>query len=305
MLVGPAGAAHSRVLASATVSRARGGSVKARSGVALYVPPHTIVRRRAHAEITSLGHHRFAITILGAWQGRVRVTLPKPGRGLLPIVLHKINGSDHVESRSLGEMTVWVTHLSEFDVGFPDVCFDFVEDPAELTACLVPYGIFLTAEGVAELVQLAKGHAPLSTPPGGSAGVLPAPQGGSIQGSSPNLQGGAPPSGPSNPSPPAESNSTPPPSYYVYYVENTCRDGACGLHVRSGPGYSSYASIEVLTDGTEVKIVCQALGQEVGPSPSSGVSSAIWDKLTNGGWVSDLYITTPNAGTWSPPIPQC
>jgi hypothetical protein len=91
----------------------------------------------------------------------------------------------------------------------------------------------------------------------------------------------------------------------VYYVENTCRDGACGLHVRSGPGYSSYASIEVLTDGTEVKIVCQALGQEVGPSPSSGVSSAIWDKLTNGGWVSDLYITTPNAGTWSPPIPQC
>jgi hypothetical protein len=98
---------------------------------------------------------------------------------------------------------------------------------------------------------------------------------------------------------------TPPPAapvYYVYNVTGTCRDGACGLAMRSGPGYSDYAQVGGLAEGAEADVVCQELGETV----SNGyASSAIWDRLTNGYWVSDFYLTTPNIGTWSPPLPRC
>jgi hypothetical protein len=118
----------------------------------------------------------------------------------------------------------------------------------------------------------------------------------------------APPASPQPPSPSAPTSQVPPaspPSFYVYHVMDTCADGACGLNIRSGPGYSDYTLIGVLAEGAEVAIICQVLGQIVGPSPATGNSSGIWDQLTSGGWVSDLYISTPNVGTWSPPIPQC
>jgi hypothetical protein len=100
--------------------------------------------------------------------------------------------------------------------------------------------------------------------------------------------------------PPAPS----PPAYYVYYVQGTCYDGACGLHERTGPGYSTYASVGTLYDGDAVDVVCQAMGELVGPG-RDGLSSAVWDKLTSGAWVSDYYISTPDVGTFSTPIPQC
>jgi hypothetical protein len=88
-------------------------------------------------------------------------------------------------------------------------------------------------------------------------------------------------------------------------VYGTCADGACGLHIRTGPGYSAYPIVGNRAEGAEVDIVCQTTGEPVGPSPTTGNSSTIWDRLTAGGWISDLYVTTPNVGTWSPPIPQC
>jgi surface antigen len=97
---------------------------------------------------------------------------------------------------------------------------------------------------------------------------------------------------------------TPPagPQYFVHHVTGACRDGACGLKLRSGPGYSSYAAVGSLPEGGEADIVCQAMGETV----SNGyASSAIWDRLTSGAWISDFYVDTPNIGTWSPPIPQC
>jgi hypothetical protein len=110
-----------------------------------------------------------------------------------------------------------------------------------------------------------------------------------------------------SPTPPTETGPTPaqPRTYFVYRVYGTCEDGACGLTVRAGPGYSEFASLGALPEGAEVDVVCQATGETVGPSPTTHNSSAIWDELVGGGWVSDLYITTPNVGTWSPPIPQC
>jgi surface antigen len=116
--------------------------------------------------------------------------------------------------------------------------------------------------------------APVSTPPGSSPKPVPTPI----------------------PVP------VPTPAYFVYHVTGTCRDGACGLTLRAGPGYSNYAAVGGLAEGAEADVVCQAMGETV----SNGyAASAVWDRLTNGAWASDFYISTPNIGTWSPPIPQC
>lgn len=69
--------------------------------------------------------------------------------------------------------------------------------------------------------------------------------------------------------------------------------------------HSSYGARETLVDGDPVNIVCQETGEDVGPSHVTGKSSAIWDNLENGGWVSDLYVTTPGAGGFTAGIPRC
>ncbi len=107
-----------------------------------------------------------------------------------------------------------------------------------------------------------------------------------------------PPPGPLPPSPPAQ------PTYYVHHVYGTCADGGCGLNERSGPGYGSYSSAGMLYDGEEVDIVCQTAGEVL--TPNHGTASDVWDKLSNGDYVSDVYVDTPGVGGgFSPPIPNC
>jgi surface antigen len=104
------------------------------------------------------------------------------------------------------------------------------------------------------------------------------------------------------PSPPP--SVTPPPAFYVHHVYGTCADGACGVNERSGPGYSAYALVGSIGEGGEVDIVCQARGELV--TPNHGTASTVWDKLTNGAYVTDVYVDTPGVGgNFSPPIPQC
>jgi hypothetical protein len=109
------------------------------------------------------------------------------------------------------------------------------------------------------------------------------------------------------PPPPANIGASAPPSQagavsYVHHVTGTCRDGACGLKLRTGPGYSAFAAVGSLPEGAEADVTCQAMGQTV----SNGyASSAVWDRLTSGAWVTDFYLDTPNIGAFSPPIPQC
>lgn len=111
-----------------------------------------------------------------------------------------------------------------------------------------------------------------------------------------------PPPPPQSPPPPVAPPPPPPPPFFTHHVYGTCRDGACGLRVRTGPGYSNYSYTHIIYDGDRVDVVCQALGETV----SNGrASSAIWDRQTDGTWVSDFYIDTANIGTWSPPIPRC
>jgi hypothetical protein len=104
--------------------------------------------------------------------------------------------------------------------------------------------------------------------------------------------------------PPLGPTPPPPPMTYRYYVYHTCANGACGLRVHTGPGYTNYATTRVLIDGDPVDIVCQTRGQPV--SGLDGSSSTVWDKLIQGDYAADFYIDTPGMnGAFSPPIPQC
>jgi uncharacterized protein YraI len=70
-----------------------------------------------------------------------------------------------------------------------------------------------------------------------------------------------------------------------------------GLNERTGPG-TSYPVTGKLPDGSLAWLVCQKAGTTVG-------STSIWDKLTDGRWISDYYVATPSNTTYSGPAPRC
>ena len=63
------------------------------------------------------------------------------------------------------------------------------------------------------------------------------------------------------------------------------------LNVRSGPS-SAYPIVGTLAANATVSVICQARGQVVG-------STAVWDRISTGGYVSDRYISTPSSTTFS------
>lgn len=88
-------------------------------------------------------------------------------------------------------------------------------------------------------------------------------------------------------------------STHTYHVYGTCASGECGLNERSKPTKES-RPLHKLRDGAEVSVVCQTLGTEI-PNPQGG-SSVVWDRLSTGGYVTDVYVDTPPAGVT---IPVC
>jgi uncharacterized protein YraI len=79
---------------------------------------------------------------------------------------------------------------------------------------------------------------------------------------------------------------------YTYRVTS-----ATSLNARSGPG-TSYPVVATYPSSTPIRIVCQTPGSTVG-------STAVWDKLTSGAYVSDYYLSTPSKTTYSAPVPRC
>lgn len=67
---------------------------------------------------------------------------------------------------------------------------------------------------------------------------------------------------------------------------------------RSGPGaaYSRYPGL--LPTGSLAWVTCQRAGSTVG-------TTAVWDRLTDGSWVTDYYVATPSNTTYSAPIRRC
>jgi uncharacterized protein YraI len=79
---------------------------------------------------------------------------------------------------------------------------------------------------------------------------------------------------------------------YPYQVTSTT-----GLYQRTGPGLS-YRTAGSLPSGSLAWVVCQRSGSKVG-------TTRVWDKLTNGRWVSDHYVATPSSTGYSKPVPRC
>jgi archaellum component FlaF (FlaF/FlaG flagellin family) len=72
---------------------------------------------------------------------------------------------------------------------------------------------------------------------------------------------------------------------------------ASTLNKRTGPG-SKYEISGSLSRDALGWVTCQRSGTKVG-------TTSVWDKLDDGKYVSDNYLTTPNKTTYSPPLPRC
>lgn len=95
-----------------------------------------------------------------------------------------------------------------------------------------------------------------------------------------------------------------PPPGSTYQVTGTCADNACALNERSGPGYTAFPIVGTLAEGASVTIVCQTSGESVGTSQT--YFTVVWDKLTDGRFVSDYYVDTPGSATgFTDSIPRC
>ena len=70
-----------------------------------------------------------------------------------------------------------------------------------------------------------------------------------------------------------------------------------GVTARTGPG-TTFASNGTVSTGSLAWVACQKAGTLV-------KTSKIWDKLSDGRWVADVYVATPSSTTYSAPIPRC
>jgi hypothetical protein len=72
---------------------------------------------------------------------------------------------------------------------------------------------------------------------------------------------------------------------------------ATDLNGRTAPSTSS-SIVRTYAPGTTVQVACQTAGTTVG-------STAVWDKLSDGNYVADYYLSTPSKTTYSPPLSRC
>lgn len=70
------------------------------------------------------------------------------------------------------------------------------------------------------------------------------------------------------------------------------------LNARTGPGTSFGVTGEPLPPGALAYVVCQKAGTKVG-------TTSVWNKLRDGRWVTDYYVSNRSNTTWSAPVPRC
>jgi Domain of unknown function (DUF1906) len=73
--------------------------------------------------------------------------------------------------------------------------------------------------------------------------------------------------------------------------------GTAPLNARRGPTFG-HEIVTSYAPGSTVGVLCQAPGQHVG-------TSAVWNRLTTGYWVSDMGLSTPSKTTYSAPLQRC
>ena len=69
------------------------------------------------------------------------------------------------------------------------------------------------------------------------------------------------------------------------------------LNARTGPS-TSHAIVRTYAPGSTVQVVCQAPGSAV-------ASTSVWDKLADGTYVTDYYLSTPSNTGYSAPLARC
>ncbi|NEA34619.1 DUF1906 domain-containing protein [Streptomyces sp. SID13031] len=67
---------------------------------------------------------------------------------------------------------------------------------------------------------------------------------------------------------------------------------------RRGPGTGYGAHPGLLPTGSLAWVTCQRAGTTVG-------TTAVWDRLSDGSWVTDYYVANPSNTTYSAPIRRC
>jgi uncharacterized protein YraI len=70
------------------------------------------------------------------------------------------------------------------------------------------------------------------------------------------------------------------------------------LNARTGPGTSYAITGSALPRGALAYVMCQKAGTKVG-------TTSVWNKLIDGRWVSDYYVSNRSNTTWSAPVPRC
>ncbi|MGH9250951.1 MAG: glycoside hydrolase domain-containing protein, partial [Acidimicrobiales bacterium] len=70
------------------------------------------------------------------------------------------------------------------------------------------------------------------------------------------------------------------------------------LNARSGPGTSFAVTGSGLPPGALAWVTCQTTGTAVG-------TTRVWNRLSDGRWVTDYYVSNGSNTTWSAPVPRC
>jgi len=71
-----------------------------------------------------------------------------------------------------------------------------------------------------------------------------------------------------------------------------------GLNARTGPGTSYSLSGSPVPFGALAWVMCQRAGSTVG-------TTAVWDRLDDGRWVSDYYVSNGSNTTYTSAVPRC
>lgn len=69
------------------------------------------------------------------------------------------------------------------------------------------------------------------------------------------------------------------------------------LNARRAPSTSSPV-VRTYAPGATVQVLCQSYGSKVG-------TTSVWDRLVDGTWVTDHYVSTPSSTGTSAPLPRC
>ena len=88
------------------------------------------------------------------------------------------------------------------------------------------------------------------------------------------------------------STSTPTAGAYLIVVS-----GGGTVNERSGPAMG-YPIVGTVTNGATITVTCQAPGAMV-------ASTSVWDRLSNGVYISDYYTNTPTVNGFTSSIPRC